>query len=56
MSGVMNKPMQKFERTLLPLAKKLKYFEPENIILLNDTLTSKTSFVLKLCGDGTNIG
>ncbi len=55
---MINDAKVKLERTLLPIAKRLGYFDPSNLIL-NETATKKRSvapFIIKLCADGTNIG
>lgn len=47
----------KYKRILTLIAKKLNYFDPENIITCaGGQKRSKTDFRIKICGDGTNIG
>jgi hypothetical protein len=46
----------KLQTILTPIAERLGYFEPENIRSDKGVKLSKVPFILKICGDGTNIG
>jgi hypothetical protein len=51
--GVFNQVELKMKEILTPIAKRLGYFQPENIIVESGIKKSKTAILLKNCGDGT---
>jgi hypothetical protein len=55
--GVLNPINEKLVQVLKPIANRLGYFCDENVVLdENGQKLSKTPFILKPCGDGTNCG
>jgi hypothetical protein len=51
--GVSNQVELKLREILTPIAQRLGYFKDDNIYLDNEIKKSKTTFLLKNCGDGT---
>lgn len=54
--GLWNNLSLKYPKILHPIAQRLNYFNEKNITNINGKKESKYPFIIKLCGDSTNVG